>query len=124
MAEKTQWITARDYERSATTHMLGAVFEALRPLEGQRLDRLLDIGCGFGGLTRLVADHLGLAEAHGIDRDAVALEEARTKGVVTHCLEVGVAPLPFPDGSFDLLMSFGMLDYLPEFGSLLREVRR
>ena len=49
---------------------------ALRPLEGQPLSRLLDIGCGFGGLTRFVAEHLGIGEAHGIDYDSAALQEA------------------------------------------------
>ena len=124
MGEKTQWITPRDYERGQTTHMLGHLFEAMRPLEGQPLGRLLDIGCGFGGLTRLVAEHLSIAEAHGIDADAVALEEARTKGIVTHCVEVRTASLAFPDGFFDLVTSFGMLDYLPDFDPLLREVHR
>jgi cyclopropane fatty-acyl-phospholipid synthase-like methyltransferase len=123
MEGEAQWITANDYKRSATTHMLGAVLEALRPLEGRRLGRLLDIGCGFGGLTRLVAHHLGIEEVHGIDLDASALEEARGKGVVTHCLEVGVTPLPFPDGWFDVVTSFGMLDYLPAFDFDQRDTR-
>jgi len=124
MGEKAEWITPRDYEQSQTTHMLDDLLEALRPLEGQRLSRLLDVGCGFGGLTRLVAERLGIAEAHGIDADAAVLAEARTKGIITHCVEVRSAALAFPDGFFDLVASFGMLDYLPDFDPLLREVRR
>jgi SAM-dependent methyltransferase len=124
MAERQRWITARDLERSQTTHMLDYLFDALRPLEERPLSRLLDIGCGFGGLTRLVAERLGIDEAHGIDVDGTALEEAQTKGVVTHCLEVGAAPLPFDEGFFDLVASFGMLDYLPDFDPPLREVHR
>src|SRR6266536_5605675 len=124
MEDPRQWITQRDYERSLTTHMLEYLFEALRPLGGQKLDRLLDIGCGFGGLARVVSEHLGVAEVHGIDTDETALEEARGKGVVTECLEVGAAPLPFPESHFDLVTSFGMLDYLPDFDPILREVRR
>ena len=52
MVPETPWITARDYDRSQTTHMLPYLYEAIRPLRGKQLRRLLDLGCGFGGLTR------------------------------------------------------------------------
>ncbi len=124
MGQQVRWITDRDYDRSQTTHMLPYLHEALRPLHGQSLRRLLDIGCGFGGLTRLVADHLGIGEAHGVDVDAVALEEARDKGVVTQEVDIRQGRLPFPDDSFDLVTSFGVLDYLPDFDPMLREIYR
>src|SRR5205809_2540991 len=124
MEPETHWITERDYDRSQTTHMLPYLYEALRPLRGQGLRRLLDLGCGFGGLTRLVADRLGIPEAHGVDLDAVALEEARGKGVVTQQLDMRHGTLPFPDSSFDLVTSFGVLDYLPDFDPMLREIYR
>ena len=118
------WISTRDYDRSQTTHMLPYLYEALRPLRVEPLRQLLDIGCGFGGLTRLVAEHLGIHEAHGLDIDPVALEEASEKHVVAHRVDIGEGRLPFADGSFDLVTSFGVLDYLPSFDSTLREIRR
>ena len=124
MEPETHWITERDYERSQTTHMLPYLYEALRPLRDKQLHRLLDLGCGFGGLTRLVADRLGVAEAHGIDLDAVALEEARGKGVVTHQLDMRQGTLPFPDSSFDLVTTYGVLDYLADFDPMLGEIYR
>ena len=124
MEPETHWITERDYERSQTTHMLPYLYETLRPLCGQRLRRLLDLGCGFGGLTRLVAERLDIPEAHGVDLDAVALEEARGKGVVTQQLDMRQGVLPFPDSSFDLVTSYGVLDYLPDFDPMLREIHR
>ena len=124
MEPETHWITERDYDRSQTTHMLPYLYEALRPLRGQRLRRLLDLGCGFGGLTRLVAERLDIPEAHGVDLDAVALEEARGKGVVTQQLDMRQGVLPFPDSSFDLVTSYGVLDYLPDFDPMLREMHR
>src|SRR5437867_4322044 len=124
LEQEARWITARDHDRSQTTHMLPYLYEALRPLRGRSLGRLLDIGCGFGGLTRLVADHLRIAEAHGLDVDAVALEEARDKGVVTRRVDIREGRLPFSENSFDLVTCFGVLDYLPDFDPMLREIYR
>jgi len=124
MGQQTRWITDRDYDRSQTTHMLPYLYEALRPLRGQPLSRVLDIGCGFGGLTRAVAEYLGIHEAHGVDVDAAALEEARDKDVATQHLDIREGKLPYPDGSLDLAMSFGVLDYLPDFDPMLREIYR
>ncbi|MBI3668287.1 MAG: class I SAM-dependent methyltransferase [Acidobacteria bacterium] len=104
--------------------MITDLIRALQPLRGRRLRRLLDIGCGFGGLTRLIGEYLEISELHGVDLDGRVLEEARQKGVVTHHIDVGEAKLPFPDGYFDLIVSFGMLDYLPYFDDILQEVFR
>ncbi len=119
-----KWITSHDRERSATASMITDLTRALQPLRGRRFQRLLDIGCGFGGLTRLIGECLGICELHGIDLDGRALEEAREKGVVTHHIDVREANLPFPDGYFDLVVSFGMLDYFSFFDEILQEVFR
>ena len=124
MGSDKKWITERDYDRSQTTHMLPYLYDALRPLRGKPIDRLLDIGCGFGGLTQLVGDHLGIREAHGVDIDEIALNEATEKGVKTRRLDIGDGDLPFGEGFFDLVISFGVLDYLPEFDPMLREIFR
>lgn len=123
-SNQSKWITANDLDRSATAHMLDDTYRALHRINGTSLARLLDIGCGFGGLTRLVGEHLGISELYGIDLDAEALKEAQSKGVVTCHLDVGREPLPFPEEHFDLVMSFGMLDYLPFYDPFLREVHR
>lgn len=122
-SERT-WITSRDHERSQTTHMLTYLYDALQPLQGKTVNRLLDIGCGFGGLTRVVGSRLGVTEAHGIDIDSVALEEAREKGVTTHHVDIQNGQLPFADHYLDMVMSFGVLDYLTDFSPILHEIHR
>lgn len=85
---------------------------------------MLDIGCGFGGLAKLVSAHLNIPEVHGIDLDFEVLKEAQEKGIVTHHLDVDHGRLPFSDGYFDLVISFGMLDYLPFFDHCICEISR
>ena len=73
--------------------------------------KVLDVGCGPGHLAnRLARDH-GL-EVTGLDLDAAMIERARANAVQSVVAERrptfvvgGVAALPFPDGSFDLVVS-------------------
>lgn len=73
------------------------------PREGSRV---LEVGCGEGGLLpdllgwRLAADDL-----HGVDLDGARLAVARRRLPGCHFHEADAAALPFPDGSFDLVIA-------------------
>lgn len=121
---ESNWITSNDRERSATVSGMGDLVRALSVLDHSHVERLLDVGCGFGGLTRFVSDHVRARETHGLDIDAHALHEAATKGVTTRRVDARIEPLPYGDGLFDLIISFGMMDYLPTFDPLVREIHR
>jgi ubiquinone/menaquinone biosynthesis C-methylase UbiE len=92
--------------------------EALRLLAGE-LDRLapgerlrvLDLGCGHGDLTVNLLREPRLAIV-GLDLSAAALAQfqARTDPVPSGALaltQASVYELPFPDGAFDAVVSFG-----------------
>jgi SAM-dependent methyltransferase len=117
------WLTIRDLERSATAHLVPELLRVLRQVRTP-VDRYLDVGCGFGGLTRLVADRLSAKEIWGIDIDENALLEAAQKGVQVRRVDVGSETLPFEAAYFDLVTAFGMLDYLPYFDGAVREFFR
>ena len=117
-------ITDRDRERSATASGMEALHTALAPLQDVPIRRMLDIGCGYGGLAASVAARLGVDEVHGVDIDASVIEEAERKNLLVQHLDVESEPLPFEDGSIDLVISLGMLDYLPTFDFVLSEIRR
>lgn len=87
--------------------------------------RILDVGCGKGFLlhdfTRVVAG----ARAAGLDVSRYAVEHAQEE--VRPLLQVGdAARLPFPDRSFDLVVSVNTLHNLRNFDlfSALREIER
>jgi len=118
-------ITQNDLVRSRTARNLKEFLkfiDYLRPLIGNK--RMLDVGCGFGGLSVLVGERLAFQEVYGIDIDSVALAEAEKKGVIVANIEVGKQKLPYESEYFDLVMSLGMLDYLPFFDDALTEFRR
>lgn len=86
---------------------------ALRPSE-----RVLDVGCGTGVLTRLAAEAVGPSgHVVGIDPSPGMLGVARKNVVLTNSLAefkfAVIEHLPFEDGSFDVVLSSCMLHHLP-----------
>jgi SAM-dependent methyltransferase len=89
-----------------------------RFLDPQPHDRLLEVGCSRGYLTRLVQQLA--AETRGVDLNA----EAIARGV-THGLAVMDAQrLAFDDESFDKVFSFHCIEHIPDLGAALREMDR
>lgn len=81
-------------------------------------DRVLDLGCGTGLLTRMIADRLEAAaggESVGIDAAAKMIEVARKKRASDKCrFEVMAAEdLAFDDMSFDAVVSSLFFHHVP-----------
>jgi SAM-dependent methyltransferase len=94
--------------------------EALRRLLGRGSGRCLDLGCGTGVPTEVVAE-LGWSVV-GVDISADLLTIARGRG-----LEVVEAPadaLPFENASFDAAVSFWTHTDIDEFPAAVAEVAR
>lgn len=92
--------------------------------------RVLEIGCGTGNLALLAKRLHPDAEVVGLDPDPKALARARRKAgrkVLPVRLDRGFAQeLPYPDASFDRVLSAFMFHHLgpDEKEEALREVRR
>jgi 2-polyprenyl-3-methyl-5-hydroxy-6-metoxy-1,4-benzoquinol methylase len=88
--------------------------------------RLLDVGCGTGYVASLYARGGATVTAVDIAERSVELTRQRLK-LLHLTADVRVAnaeALPFADGSFDVVSSFGVLHHTPDTGRALREVHR
>lgn len=89
--------------------------------------RVLDAGCGGGGMPLSLAEHA--AEVVGIDPfprfvDA-GLRLGRERGLAhLHFLRADGCALPFPDESFDLVLSHAVIEHVADAPLYLRECRR
>jgi ubiquinone/menaquinone biosynthesis C-methylase UbiE len=82
--------------------------------------RVLDLGCGRGGVVELFWRDVKLGA--GLDPDSASLAEHRAAGMPV-VRAVGER-LPFVDESFDLIVCLWVLEHLEEPAATLREVRR
>jgi SAM-dependent methyltransferase len=82
--------------------------------------RVLDLGCGRGGLVELFWRDVRFAA--GLDPDTPSLTEHRAEGMP---VVRGVGErLPFVDGSFDVIVCLWVLEHLDAPAETLAEVRR
>ena len=92
---------------------------------------VLDVGCGTGTLAIASKRRVGMAgTVHGIDASPEMIDRARrkvAKAGVDVAFQTGIVEaLPFPDASFDAVMSTLMLHHLPRpvREQCAREMRR
>lgn len=84
------------------------VGDALRPLGRLTPLRILDAGCGTGGVMRTMARAMPASVLIGLDRSPTALRNAaqRHTGPLVHG---SVMQLPFKDAAFDVVLSLDVL---------------
>ncbi len=110
----------------------GGPEEVDRILAGRSLRglKVLDIGCGSGGITlRLVETH-GAAHATGVDVEQPVIDKANKRaaacglgGRVSFVL-AGPGPLPFPDASFDAVFSKDAMGHIADKERLFADIFR
>ena len=88
--------------------------------------RVLEIGCGTGAVTRVLADWPGVSDAVGIDPSPVFISKARELAAAANVtFELGDGrSLRFADGDFDAVVVHTTLCHVPQPERVLAEASR
>jgi ubiquinone/menaquinone biosynthesis C-methylase UbiE len=90
-------------------------------------ERVLDVGCGPGGLLcEMARRHAGWRALAGLDLSPgmVAKAAASSEGLGISWFVGDAQTLPLPDGSFDVVMARHMLYHVPDIERALAEAAR
>jgi len=110
----------------------GGPEEVDRILEGLSLEgmKVLDVGCGSGGITLHLVRRHGACQVTGFDVERPVIEQARVhaeaKGLSDRAFFVQAVPgrLPFVDASFDIVFSKDALLHVPDKDALFADIYR
>ena len=93
-----------------------------RKIEGSR--RVLDVGCGTGYGSAMVAPRVG--EVVGVDLSGEAVERAKASNRLDNVrfVTMPATALDFPDGSFDTAYSVQVIEHIEDVKAHLAEVLR
>ena len=116
---------ARDYDDKWSFYVDSTTRATLSRLQMRPEDRVLDIGCGTGELLSRIAAKYPAASLAGLDPVPEMLAVARKKLSASVELRVGWAnELPWPDASFDVVVSCNMFHYVTHPVAAIREMQR
>lgn len=120
---------AENYQRFFVPSIGGPVAEDL--IEVARLqpgERVLDVACGTGVVTRLAAERVGATGlVAGLDVNPGMLAVARSEtasNISIDWYEASVESMPLPDEAFDVVLCQMGLQFVPNKLAALREMRR
>jgi ubiquinone/menaquinone biosynthesis C-methylase UbiE len=116
---------AKNYDEKWSFYVDSTTRETMSRLQIQPTDRVLDVGCGTGELLTRLAAKYPAAQLAGLDPVPEMLNVAKSKLSVDVDFRVGWAnELPWPDDSFDAVVSCNMFHYITHPVAAIREMER
>jgi ubiquinone/menaquinone biosynthesis C-methylase UbiE len=113
------------YDRRWSFYVNATVQETMHRLDVSSHKRILDLGCGTGTLIQRLFHLAPETEIVGLDPSLEMLSVARQKLPKSVELQVGSADnIPFPNESFDLVISTNAFHYFRNPSQAIQEVKR
>ncbi len=86
--------------------------------------RVLEVGCGAGGMAKAIKYYRPDLDVMGIDISKKAITKAKKDSSGVKFLKGNAYKIPFKDKSFDAVLMFDLLEHLEDPKRSLNEIRR
>ena len=123
----SEFSQAKEYDGSMSSLHIEDGKTLISLLAPEKGDKILDIGCGTGELTKLLADMVGPeGNVIGIDPDVERLELARAKYSADNLeyIEGTAECIPADDGSFDIIFSDQVFHWCKDKDAIFKQAVR
>ncbi|MEJ6022849.1 class I SAM-dependent methyltransferase [Ramlibacter sp. PS4R-6] len=124
--ERESWGSGDAYERwmGRWSRPLARLFLEWLAVPAQR--EWADVGCGTGALVQAILDQCAPGRVAGADRSAAYVEDAtrRIADPRASFVEADAQQLPWPDASFDAVVSGLVLNFVPSAQRMAAEMAR
>lgn len=90
-------------------------------LEKHQNGKILDIGCGDGFISSIIAREAG-AKVYGLDISMHAVSKAKERGIAARVLNLDRQAFPFRKDSFDAVFCGDVLEHVHDTESLLENI--
>jgi ubiquinone biosynthesis O-methyltransferase len=100
------------------------IFLLRKKLGFLKAKKILDVGCGDGVLSYMLAkEH---ATVSGVDTSdiAIAYAKEKTKNMQIDFRQVSAYELPFDEGEFDAVVSSDVIEHLQDVNQYIKEIKR
>ena len=115
----------REYlRRLARAMWLENKYQLLSLLEVNSQAKVLDIGCGDGSFTRMIADRSGSSHILGMEINQELARQAYEINHIDAVIADASKKLPFSDRTFDLVVANQLIEHLSDTDMFVKEVYR
>lgn len=85
--------------------------------------KILDLGCGSGGFTKMIANRIGTDNIYGVEISEPAIESAKKNGIKIIRSDLN-NPLPLKDKMFDFVCANQVIEHLYNTDTFVKEIYR
>ena len=119
-----EWARFSDFEDKEINAIAGEYFDIVsdKMLSGNSL--VLDIGCGSGRWSKYLSSKVKFIEAIDPSEAVFSAQKMLANSSNVRITQAGVDAMPFPDNSFDFVLSLGVFHHLPDTQKAIDEAVR